>query len=186
MLKVKIKLGDGALIPKKAHDGDAGYDLYTSEDIKVESGMRSGKRTVLQTGVSIQLPDPCSKWYWKLAAKIFGLDRYYYCAKVKPRSGCSVNGMSGVREKPIHVEGVFDTFMFFNYDCDVIEGLVDQPYRKAMGVIVRNKDGEFYIPKNTRVAQMTIERAYVIDEMEIVDELDTSDRDGGFGKSGMR
>ena len=49
---MKITLDVGARIPSRAHDTDAGYDLYAKEE-KVIIG---GQSAVFDTGVHIQLP----------------------------------------------------------------------------------------------------------------------------------
>lgn len=51
-MNLKIKLDDGALLPTRAHDADAGLDLYTPYDVYLPS---LGKVTV-DTGVHIELP----------------------------------------------------------------------------------------------------------------------------------
>ncbi len=49
VLKVKL-LNEGARIPTKAHEGDAGYDLYASEDTILY------KSAVVSTGVAVSIP----------------------------------------------------------------------------------------------------------------------------------
>ena len=51
-MKIKIKLDEGALMPTRAHDTDAGLDLYAREDKVVPAG---GSCT-FDTGVHIELP----------------------------------------------------------------------------------------------------------------------------------
>jgi len=50
-LKVK-KLSDQAVIPHFAHPGDAGMDLFSSE----ESQLQPGESMLVKTGISIELP----------------------------------------------------------------------------------------------------------------------------------
>jgi len=53
MIKVKIKkIKDNAVIPKYAHEGDAGVDLYSTEDYT----LKPGERTLVSTGIKIALP----------------------------------------------------------------------------------------------------------------------------------
>jgi len=53
MLKVKIKkIKDNAIIPKYAHHGDAGVDLYSTEDYV----LKPGERTLVSTGIQIAVP----------------------------------------------------------------------------------------------------------------------------------
>jgi dUTP pyrophosphatase len=50
-LKVK-KVKENAILPKQAHPGDAGYDLYACEEKTIEPGGRA----LVDTGIAIQLP----------------------------------------------------------------------------------------------------------------------------------
>lgn len=59
---MKITLDDGARVPTRAHDTDAGLDLYSRETI----GMMPGQSAVFDTGVHIELP----RWhYGKIESK---------------------------------------------------------------------------------------------------------------------
>ena len=49
---MKVKLDEGAYMPKRAHDTDAGLDLRSMEDKVVPAGGSA----VFDTGVSVQLP----------------------------------------------------------------------------------------------------------------------------------
>ena len=50
-MKVK-KLSESAILPQKAHAGDLGYDLFTSEGAAVFPN----ETKVIKTGIAIQLP----------------------------------------------------------------------------------------------------------------------------------
>lgn len=70
-INVKL-LNEDAKIPTKAHDSDAGWDLYAAEDMKIPNGMRK----TIKTGVSIAIPDGYSGLIWPrsgLSVK-FGVD----------------------------------------------------------------------------------------------------------------
>lgn len=67
-LKVK-RLTETAKLPTKAHVEDAGWDLYTNEDVTV--GIGETKR--VKTGVAIVIPSG-------------------YCGFIKPRSGLYYDG----------------------------------------------------------------------------------------------
>ena len=65
MLQIKfVKLRDGAHIPQKAHEDDAGFDLYASEDFILKAHAFG----CVPTAISIELP-------------------IGYEAQVRPRSG---------------------------------------------------------------------------------------------------
>lgn len=73
---MKITLDEGAIMPKRATEGSAGYDLYCLQDTFIPYG-----RSIIKTGVHIQLP-------------------MGYEATIQPRSGFSAKGFEdreGVR-----------------------------------------------------------------------------------------
>ena len=51
-MRIKIALDEGAYAPTRAHDTDAGMDLYSREDAIV----REGGSHIFRTGVHVQLP----------------------------------------------------------------------------------------------------------------------------------
>lgn len=73
MLGMKIKLDEGAYMPEKAHDLDAGYDLRSPSDF-VLHGMieHSAGMITVDTGVHIEIPKG-------------------YCGVLKSKSGLNVN-----------------------------------------------------------------------------------------------
>ena len=50
--KIRVKLDEGARIDAPAHDGDAGYDIYSRED----RGIPPYGGAVFHTGVHIEIP----------------------------------------------------------------------------------------------------------------------------------
>lgn len=72
MIKIK-KLTEKAIIPKKAHDSDAGYDLFSIEDKIIPAQSRE----VIHTGISIEIPN------------IKEENKELY-VRIAPRSGLSV------------------------------------------------------------------------------------------------
>lgn len=181
-MNVKFKkLLPGAVIPKKATPGSAAYDLYTAEDVIIKPG-----RQIIPLGFAMEM-EP-------------GIE-----ALVDPRSGFSSKGMEGyeVRNEtavslikdlclyPWHyreIERKEKTFICDDadrFDCDVIEGKIDSDYRDGVGVIVHNRDSRtFLIKAGTRIAQMTFHKVETVEWIE-VDELSPSERDGGFGSTGV-
>ncbi len=71
---IKVKKDKEAIIPTKNTPSDAGYDLYSAEDVIIK-GM---ERVVIGTGVCIQLPN-----IGKTNMDIYG--------RIAPRSGLAVN-----------------------------------------------------------------------------------------------
>ncbi len=49
---MKIKLINGAVLPKHGRKGDAGYDFFLAEDIKI----RPRQQIAVDTGVCVELP----------------------------------------------------------------------------------------------------------------------------------
>jgi len=73
VIKVQITcIHDDAVIPKYAHDNDAGVDLYSCED----ATLKPGERKLIKTGIKIAVPEG-------------------YEAQVRPRSGLAIkHGLS--------------------------------------------------------------------------------------------
>lgn len=181
-MKVKFKkLHEGAILPKKATDGSAAYDLYVAEDIIIEAG-----RQVIPLGFAMEMESG-------------------YEALVDPRSGFSSKGMEGYEvmclfdrvisgsllarngygETKVN-RGKFVAMFTDRFDCDVTEGKIDSDYRDEVGVIVHNRDSRiFMIKAGTRIAQMTFHKVESVD-WEEVEELSESDRKGGFGHTGTK
>lgn len=157
-MKIKIKkLSDQALLPKRATEGSAAYDLYIPEDVMVGSG-----RQIIKLNFAIEVPEG-------------------YEAKIEPRSGYSSKGMEGVirvfdKNAPKEAKRRFD--------CDVLVGKIDSDYRGEVGIIINNQDYPFSIKRGQRIAQMTI---YKVEDAEFVETEELSDTergDGGFGHTG--
>ena len=184
-MKVKFKkLLPGAILPKKATEGSAAYDLYVPEDVIIKPG-----RQIIPLGFAMEM-EPGHE------------------ALVEPRSGFSSKGMEGylvltywqyrspfgLIEGPVSLETEkpkdvrykkFAAIEPERFDCDVIEGKIDSDYRKGVGVIVHNRDREFLIKAGTRIAQMTFHKVETV-EWEETDTLSETDRDGGFGSTGTK
>ena len=47
-----VRLDPDLPLPSRAHDGDAGVDLYSAEDVKLDPG----RRALVRTGVAIAIP----------------------------------------------------------------------------------------------------------------------------------
>lgn len=155
-MEVKIKL-NGGIMPQKQHEGDAAFDLYVPEDVEVFSG-----RQVVDMKFAIELP--------KGKAAI-----------IQPRSGCSLRGIEVVN--PLTEESRY-------IDADVKIGLIDSNYRKNCGTIMQVREvfevGErWFIKKGSRISQM---RIVDVPEVELIeaDELSKTEREGGFGSTGVR
>jgi dUTP pyrophosphatase len=67
-MKVKVVLEDGAIMPTRAHDTDAGYDLYARDYAIIDSG----EAVFFDTGVHIEIP----KGYVGFVKAKSGLNRH--------------------------------------------------------------------------------------------------------------
>ncbi|EFD78401.1 LOW QUALITY PROTEIN: deoxyuridine 5'-triphosphate nucleotidohydrolase, partial [Mycobacterium tuberculosis T85] len=47
-----VRLDPGLPLPSRAHDGDAGVDLYSAEDVE----LAPGRRALVRTGVAVAVP----------------------------------------------------------------------------------------------------------------------------------
>lgn len=165
MEQIKIKL-NGGIMPRKQHEGDAAYDLYVPEDIEIHYG-----RQVIDMKFAIELP--------KGKAAI-----------IQPRSGCSLRG---IEVSETQLELGFEPEER-SIDADVKIGLIDSNYRKNVGTILQVREParisskgmeRWYLKKGSRISQM---RIVDVPETELVEvrELSESERNGGFGSTGVR
>lgn len=74
---MQVVIGDSGIPPEYAHPGDAGMDLFSSEEVVV----RSGEAVIVPTDVSIALPE-------------------YYVGFITPRSGLAANNGITVLNAP--------------------------------------------------------------------------------------
>lgn len=80
-MKLKIKLQDGAKLPKRATAGSSGFDLHAivPEGMNVTNKLfiRPGEHALIPTGVSLEIPEG-------------------YEAQIRPRSGLAKDGIVAV------------------------------------------------------------------------------------------
>lgn len=177
-MKIKFKkLTQGAILPKKATEGSAAYDLYVPEDVIVNPG-----RQIIPLGFAMEMEPG-------------------YQALVEPRSGFSSKGIEGYEYLGAHPfrrlwhldftdappkNTTYAALGTDRFDCDVIVGKIDADYRGGVGAILNNRDfRSFIIKAGTRIAQLTflkVENA----EWEETDTLSETDREGGFGSTGTK
>lgn len=68
MVKIKVKkLRDDAVLPRYAHEGDAGMDLFSCEDYV----LNAGERKLFKTGLSIELPEGYVSLIWDKSGLAF-------------------------------------------------------------------------------------------------------------------
>lgn len=145
---MKIKLDNGAWLPKRAHEDDAGLDLYTPIDVTVPRAsiefyddVNIGSATI-DTGVHVAIPKG-------------------YVGYIKSKSGLMVkHGLTA-------------------------DGTIDSGYTGSICVKLFNHTANDYsFKKGEKIAQLVI-HPIITPELELVDELEDTDRgSGGFGSSG--
>ena len=103
-MSLKIKLVDGAKAPVKGSKGAAGYDLYSNEEITIESG----DRALVDTGIILGFPEghyariaPRSGWAVKQSIDVgAGVADFDYKGKIKV---LLINNGSGTFKAGRHV-----------------------------------------------------------------------------------
>ena len=158
-IKIK-KLSKSAIIPSRANESDAGYDLYAVQDMVIGPM----EKLIVPTGISIEIPNG-------------------YYGRVAPRSGLAVKNSIDV------LAGVIDSgyrgeigVVLINLNLPEVlfnRNKKSTAYESAFGS--RNK---FSISKGDRIAQLIIEKCHEIQWVET--ELSDSERgEGGYGSSGV-
>lgn len=135
---MKVKLDYGAKLPTRAHEADAGLDLYARDSAMIWAG----KSEVFDTGVHIELPK----------------DTVGY---IKSKSGlCVKNDL-------------------------VTTGTIDEGYTGSIKIKLFNLgDTHYVVNKGDKIAQLVI-HPIIKPELELVDELEDTERgSNGFGSSG--
>lgn len=135
---MNIKLDNGAYMPTRAHDTDAGLDLYSRYELTVSAGGSE----IFDTGVHIELP-PGTVGF------------------VKSKSGLNIK------------HGITS------------EGVIDEGYTGSIVVKLYNHSDEDYtVKKGDKISQLVI-LPILKPDIEVVDELEDTDRgSNGFGSSG--
>lgn len=137
---VKVKLEPGSFLPTRAHNTDAGWDLYAKEDFIVPAGGNA----VQDTGVHMQIPEG-------------------YAGLLVSKSGLNVK------------HSLTST------------GLIDATYSGSIVVKLYNHDKgkDYQFHAGEKISQITVLRLADIEGLEVVAELDESERgSGGFGSTG--
>ena len=157
MQEVKIVL-EGGVMPKKATEGAACYDLYVPEDFILRRG-----RQIVPLGFRLQL--------LKNMAAI-----------VKSRSGFASNGIEVMYEQlcELYKKRLDADVLLGTVDSDYtgIVGVIIDVHDELVS--------HTFIAKGTRIAQMQIVEVPET-EFKEVDSLDETERgDGGFGHTGAK
>lgn len=165
--EVKVKrLHPDAVIPVKAHAGDAGFDLVAVEDTIIEPG----ETALIKTGLAFELPP--------------GFEM-----QIRPRSGVTLKTKLRVQigtvdsnyrgEVGVIVDNIKPPSKLkwpFVFSLKGVEPSIDS---------VKHLDMTYIIRKGDRIAQAIIQRLPDVEIIE-VEALGESDRGaGGFGSTGV-
>lgn len=155
-MKLKVMLDDGATMPTRAHETDAGLDLYSRENVTIYPIRRfrdygtmyrvefdfNNNSYVFDTGVHVQIPAG-------------------YVGFLKTKSGLNVNhGLTS-------------------------DGVIDSGYTGSIRVkLYNNSDTPYVINKGDKITQLVI-LPIETPLLQLVDEFESTERgDNGFGSSG--
>ncbi len=179
MIKLNFKsLEKGILLPSQKHESDAGYDVYSSENIILQPS----KTTVISTKITMQMEwdfSPFEIGKETLPAllfqeqTVFATDFAYYnqeWIKQNYKFYAEIKSRSGLASKGIHAEG----------------GIIDQEYTGELRIILANTGKASYkIQKGDRIAQII---PYIIPKITSINWVEsfgnTNRGENGFGSSG--
>ena len=173
---IKVKLSHGAILPERNTKYDSGLDLR-ARGIKImekkhryndesefwfddtfisEFCIDPGETVLVRTGIQLQLSSPIDCGECYKAIE----------AQVRSRSGLALKSGIVVLNSP---------------------GTVDNEYTGDISVILKNtSDWPFYLRENDKVAQLVFVEVIIPKHLEIIDEINVTDRsDKGFGSSGV-
>ena len=148
-------------IPIKKTEGAGCFDLHASRENYILYD-KNNKKTIEYSTENYVLPPYCRMLVCTtVAVKI----PKGYCGRICSRSGTSLR--SGI---------------------EVGAGVIDSDYRGVVNVLLYNHTAQHFVFKQgDRIAQLMIIKIADIDECEIVDSLDETNRgDKGFGSSGIK
>lgn len=169
ILQVPVEFcNDNAKLPAYAHMGDAGADVYSTEEIT----LAPGEKTIIKTGLKFEIPSG-------------------YAVLVQPRSGLSAK--SGLRI--CNTPGLIDSN--YRGEVGVIIENIESPI-KAIETIPITKGGRlvheilsieygksYTIERGERIAQLRLVEAPMMHFMPVAKVNEKTDRgEGAYGSSG--
>ena len=163
-MNVKIKrLHPDAVLPKKAHASDSGFDLVAVEDTIIEPG----ETALIKTGLAFELPPG-------------------YEMQIRPRSGVSLKTKLRVQLGTIdasyrgEVGVIVDNIS--NDTWSNASRRIDNSYDDS----TRNKTRGYIIRKGDRICQAVIQRLPDVELIEVEALGDSERGEGGFGSTGVK
>lgn len=168
IIEIPVELMEDAKIPSYARLGDAGLDIYSTEDIEIGPG----ETKLIHTGLKVAIPRG-------------------YELQVRPKSGISLKTKLRVANTP----GTIDSG-YRDEVCVIIENLepkiadinydFDERGRTVINSIVHGKS--YTIDKGQKIAQLVLNEIVVanFNKVNSIAEVEGEDRGGGFGSTGLK
>ena len=168
IINIPVELMEDAKIPAYARLGDAGLDVYSTEDIEIGPG----ETKLIHTGLKVAIPRG-------------------YELQVRPKSGISLKTKLRVANTP----GTIDSG-YRDEVCVIIENLepkiadidydFDERGRTIINSILHGKS--YSIEKGQKIAQLILNEIVVanFEKVNSIAEVEGEDRGGGFGSTGLK
>ena len=168
IIEIPVELMEDAKIPSYARLGDAGLDIYSTEEIEIGPG----ETKLIHTGLKVAIPRG-------------------YELQVRPKSGVSLKTKLRVANTP----GTIDSG-YRDEVCVIIENLepkiadidydFDERGRTVINSIVHGKS--YTIDKGQKIAQLVLNEIVVanFEKVNSIAEVEGEDRGGGFGSTGLK
>lgn len=168
IIEIPIEVMDGGKIPSYARLGDAGLDIYSTEEITI----LPGETKLIHTGIKVAIPRG-------------------YELQVRPKSGISLKTKLRVSNTP----GTIDSG-YRDEVCVIIEN-IDPPIKditydfdeNGRPIITSILHGDTYtIDKGQKIAQFVLNEVVVanFNEVNDISEVEGENRGGGFGSTGLK
>lgn len=162
------KLHKDAVLPKYAHEGDAGVDLVAIEDVIIEPG----ETALVKTGLAFELPDG-------------------YEMQIRPRSGITLKTKLRVQLGTIDSHFRGEVGVIVDNTWHKYAGEFTKNYIKLDGLpepVVGGYSclrGTYIVRKGDRIAQAIIAPIARAQFTEVETLGETARGEGGFGSSGV-
>ena len=152
------KVHPDAVLPRYAHDGDAGMDVYAVEDVK----LRPFAPTLVKTGLIADIP-------------------MGYEIQVRPRSGLALKKGVTVWNSPGTVDCGYRNEIGVILFWSPFDIMGEESLDPAMCI----KESFFLVHKGDRIAQFVVAPVTRCEPVEVTEVSDTERGTGGFGSTGV-
>lgn len=170
MNKVKLgfkKLDLRAKLPKYAHEGDAGMDIFALEDVEIHLHIP----TMVHTGIAAEIPDG-------------------YEIQVRPRSGLACKGVT-VWNSPGTVDSKYRgeicvILMYLHNECETWNEPQRNPSTGQMEMVgIGTRQKQYYeVKAGDKIAQLVLAPVTTAEIAEVTELSETERGTGGFGSTG--